>query len=166
MTDFNLGHVVGSDGEKGDKGDKGDTGAAGNGISKIELHSTSGKAKTYRVTYTNGSTFDFIVNDGDDATVTIVTSFNSTTSDSKVPSEKLTKTTLDTKVDKVTGKDLSTNDFTNAYKSALDGLSSTYVAKTDIVDNLTTNDATKVLSAKQGKALKDLIGNAITYINQ
>ena len=27
---------------------------------------------------------------------------------------------------------------------------------TDIVDNLTTNDATKVLSAKQGKVLKDL----------
>ena len=36
----------------------------------------------------------------------------------------------------------------------------------DIADNLTTNDATKVLSAKQGKALNDLIGDAITYINQ
>lgn len=35
-----------------------------------------------------------------------------------------------------------------------------------IVDNLTTNDATKVLSAKQGKVLKDLIGDAISYINQ
>lgn len=34
-----------------------------------------------------------------------------------------------------------------------------------IVDNLTTNDATKVLSAKQGKVLNDLIGDAITYIN-
>lgn len=35
-----------------------------------------------------------------------------------------------------------------------------------IVDNLTTNDATQVLSAKQGKVLNDLIGDAITYINQ
>ena len=35
-----------------------------------------------------------------------------------------------------------------------------------IVDNLTTNDATKVLSAKQGKVLNDLIGDAITYINE
>lgn len=35
-----------------------------------------------------------------------------------------------------------------------------------IVDNLTTNDATKVLSAKQGKVLNDLIGTAIQYINQ
>ena len=48
-------------------------------------------------------------------------------------------------------------------KTALDAV---YVKKTDIVDNLTTNDATKVLSAKQGKALADLIGNAIAYINQ
>lgn len=34
-----------------------------------------------------------------------------------------------------------------------------------IVDNLTTNDATKVLSAKQGKVLNDMIGDAISYIN-
>lgn len=42
---------------------------------------------------------------------------------------------------------------------------SSYVNPT-IADNLTTNDATQVLSAKQGKILKDLIGDAITYINQ
>lgn len=35
-----------------------------------------------------------------------------------------------------------------------------------IADNLTTNDSTQVLSAKQGKVLNDLIGSAITYINQ
>lgn len=52
-------------------------------------------------------------------------------------------------------------------------LDSAYVSKTDIVDNLTTNDATKVLSAKQGKELNDKIGtisnvlsNIISYINQ
>lgn len=48
-------------------------------------------------------------------------------------------------------------------KTALDAV---YVKKTDIADNLTTNDATKVLSAKQGKVLNDLIGQAIAYINQ
>ena len=47
-------------------------------------------------------------------------------------------------------------------KTALD---SVYVRSSDIVDNLTTNDATVPLSAKQGKALKDLIGDAIDYIN-
>ena len=50
-----------------------------------------------------------------------------------------------------------------AVKTALDAV---YSKKSDIVDNLTTNDATKPLSAKQGKALADLIGAAITYINQ
>ena len=42
---------------------------------------------------------------------------------------------------------------------------SAYVNPT-IADNLTTNDSTQVLSAKQGKVLNDLIGSAITYINQ
>jgi hypothetical protein len=40
---------------------------------------------------------------------------------------------------------------------------SAYVNPT-IADNLTTDDATKVLSAKQGKVLNDMIGSAITYI--
>ena len=43
------------------------------------------------------------------------------------------------------------------------------VKKTDIVDNLTTNDATKVLSAKQGKALKDALdtlnGSAVKNVS-
>lgn len=55
----------------------------------------------------------------------------------------------------------SSNTSVQSVKTALDAQ---YVKKSDIVDNLTTNDATKVLSAKQGKALKDLIGDAITYI--
>ena len=42
---------------------------------------------------------------------------------------------------------------------------SAYVNPT-ICDNLTTNDASQVLSAKQGKILNDLIGSAISYINQ
>lgn len=46
--------------------------------------------------------------------------------------------------------------------SAISGM----LTNSDIVDNLTTSDSTKVLSAKQGKELKDLIGNAINYINQ
>ena len=43
------------------KGTKGDT---GNGISSINLQSTSGLNKVYRITMTNGSTFDFTVTDG------------------------------------------------------------------------------------------------------
>lgn len=37
---------------------------------------------------------------------------------------------------------------------------------TDIVDNLTTNDSEKPLSAKQGKELAEMIGDIQTYVNR
>ena len=40
-------------------------------------------------------------------------------------------------------------------EDGIEALDTSKVNKADIVDNLTTNDAQKVLSAKQGKALKD-----------
>lgn len=46
-------------------------------------------------------------------------------------------------------------DYIKTNKNLVDYVLSAKVDKDDIVDNLTTNDATKVLSAKQGKALKD-----------
>ena len=52
----------------------------------------------------------------------IVTSWSVTTSDTKYPSEKLVKTDLDNKVDKVTGKGLSTNDYDNTAKNKVDNL--------------------------------------------
>ena len=67
-----------------------------------------------------------------------------------------------------------TSDYDSAAATVKTALDATYAAKShthsgyvstsDIVDNLTTNDATKPLSAKQGKALNDLIGSAISYI--
>ena len=294
MTEYDLGKVVGDDGE------------AGNGIASITKTGTSGLVDTYTITYDDGTTTTFTVTNGSDASVTIQTSWGSTTSDSKVPSEKLTKDTLDTKIAKSSTTGLVKNDGsimtggtgssnwaignhshsgyvsgskvtswsgtvsdsnipseklvkdtlddkisksstsglvkndgtidTSAYitssalsnyvqKSSTSGLmkndgtvmtsgtgstnysagnhthsnyistSSTtglvkndgsimtsgtgssnyaagnhthsgYVSTSDIADNLTTNDSTKVLSAKQGKALNDLIGQAISYINQ
>lgn len=60
------------------------------------------------------------------------------------------------KVDKVEGKELSSNDFTDAYKTKLDGI--TAQANKTIVDNsLTSTSTTNALAAAQGKALKDLI---------
>ena len=44
---------------------RGDT---GNGIASVTLVSTVGKVKTYRITMTDGSTFDFTVTDGTDGT--------------------------------------------------------------------------------------------------
>ena len=116
MTLYDLGKVVGEDGQQGQ------TGATGNGIASISKTGTSGKVDTYTITYTNGNTATFTVTNGDDATVTIQTSWGSTLSDTKVPSEKLTKDNLDGKVDKVTGKGLSTEDYTSTEKTKLSGI--------------------------------------------
>lgn len=60
------------------------------------------------------------------------------------------------KVDKVEGKVLSSNDFTNAYKTKLDGIT-TQANKTIVDNSLTSTSTTNALAAAQGKALKDLI---------
>lgn len=63
----------GSDGSKGDKGnqgDKGDKGEDGNSIVSIEKTNTEGNIDTYTITFSNGTTFDFYVTNGLDATVT------------------------------------------------------------------------------------------------
>lgn len=54
--------------------------------------------------------------------VNVLTSFSSTLTDTKVPSAKLVKNSLDNKVDKVQGKGLSTNDYDNIAKTKVDSL--------------------------------------------
>lgn len=54
--DFDIGSVVGP------------PGATGNGIKSIQLLSTSGLSKTYRITMTDDTTFDFTVTDGNGIT--------------------------------------------------------------------------------------------------
>ena len=100
MVDYDLGKVVGDDGE------------AGNGIASITKTGTSGLVDTYTITYDDGTTTTFTVTNGSNASVTIQTAWGSTTSDSKVPSEKLTKDTLDTKIAKSSTSGLVKNDGT------------------------------------------------------
>ena len=214
---------------------------AGKVISDVSK-STSGLVDTYTITFNDNSTYVFTVTNGNDGSspdiVTSTNGWNSTTSDSKVPSEKLTKASLDNKLDKVLGtanrfvvtdssknvtlkeklgnitldgkvgsnanyflytttsgevtsKQKIGNITTSGAIGSTSGLPivtttsgvlttgafgtgsgqfaegnhthSSYVNPT-IADNLTTNDATQVLSAKQGKVLNDMIGSAITYI--
>ena len=49
--------------------------------------------------------------------------------------------------------------FLNQYKDFIVDIPENFVIKQDIVDNLTTDDPTKVLSAKQGKVLSDTLTN-------
>lgn len=89
MVQYNLGKVVGSDGQQGAKGDD------GNGIASISKTGTSGLVDTYTITFTDGNTTTFTVTNGSNATVTIQTSWGNPTSNSKVASEKLVKDTID-----------------------------------------------------------------------
>ncbi len=63
---------------------------------------------------------------------------------------------LNGKVDKVTGKQLSTEDYTTAEKTKL----ASAVTTANIVDNLTSTATDKPLSAKQGKAINDMMHGA------
>lgn len=67
--------------------------------------------------------------------VNVLTSFSSTLTTTKVPSEKLVKDSLDNKVDKVNGKGLSTNDYDNVAKTKVDNLKT--VATTGSYNDLT-----------------------------
>lgn len=51
---------------RGNTGNKGDPGDDGNGIDSVTLLSTSGRVKTYRMAFTDGTHFDFSVTDGQD----------------------------------------------------------------------------------------------------
>lgn len=68
------------------------------------------------------------------------------------------RTALSNKVDKISGKGLSTNDYDSTAKAKVDAIPSNpkYTdTVVSVVDNLTTADSTKALSANQGKALQD-----------
>ena len=58
-------------------------------------------------------------------TINKATSWGRTPTDAQYPSLKLVYDSLETKVDKITGKGLSSNDFTNTYKNTLDNLNTT-----------------------------------------
>lgn len=63
---------------------------------------------------------------------------------------------INNKVDKVSGKQLSTNDYTTAEKQKLASIATN--ANNTTVENVLTSDSiTNALSAAQGKALKALI---------
>ena len=142
MVEYDLGSVIGPKGDKGDigpqgpQGEKGDTGATGPQGPQGEKGEKGDK--------------------GDPSTITIDTNL-STTSTNAVQNKAITTA--------INGKANTTHTHEIREVTNLQNNLNNKVNTSDIVDNLTTNDATKVLSAKQGKVLNDLIGTAITYIN-
>lgn len=79
----------------------------------------------------------------------LTTSFpasDSNLSETLYPSQRLVKLSLNEKVDKVAGKQLSTNDFTNAYKTKLDGIQAE--ANKTIVDSAINSSSTNPVQNK------------------
>lgn len=73
------------------------------------------------------------------------------------------KNSLNNKVDKVSGKQLSTNDYTTAEKQKLAGIA-TQANKTTVENVLTSTSSTNALSAAQGKVLKDALDALATRV--
>ncbi len=98
--------------------------AAALGTLDAEKTSSDGTNVQVKVTEADGKiTAVNITTDNTENKNNKVTAWSSTTTDAHYPSEKLVKDSLDDKVDKVTGKGLSTNDYTTAEKTKLGGIS-------------------------------------------
>ena len=80
-----------------------------------------------------------------------VNAFQVTPDDTHYPTEKLTKDQLDTKVDKVTGKGLSTEDYTTTEKNKLAGIAAG--ANVGVVPNAAIVGATKTKITYDSKGL-------------
>ena len=69
LSDSSTATVIGAKTDlRGIQGIQGIPGVTGNGISNISLISTVGLVKTYRITYTDSTTFDYTVTDGENGT--------------------------------------------------------------------------------------------------
>ena len=95
---------------------------------------------------------------GSGASTTVIDSLTSTSTTSALSANqgKVLNDKITNKVDKVSGKGLSTNDFTSTYKTKLDGIA-TGANNTTVTDNLTSTSTTNALSANQGRILNNKI---------
>ena len=172
MATYDLGKVVGDAGEKGDDGSTvWNTSTAptyANSKYTFTISNLSGKTGLdvavndiifystyyYIVSAVNSTTVDCdtrVSIKGSDASVNIVTSWNSTTSDSKVPSEKLSKTSLDGKLDKAQtsykGKnvvvDSSTGNITFENKPTIPSKISDLTNDSDFIETSSTSGLVK-----------------------
>lgn len=95
---------------------------------------------------------------GSGASTTVIDNLTSTSTTSALSANqgKVLNDKITNKVDKVSGKGLSTNDFTSTYKTKLDGIA-TGANNTTVTDNLTSTSTTNALSANQGRTLNNKI---------
>ena len=153
MPEYNLGKVKGSD---------------GNGIKDISKTETVGLNDVYTITMDDDTEYTFIVTNGKDGEsgTDIVTSWESSLSDTKVPSEKLVKNTIDTKqavlVSGTNIKTINNNSILGSGNLDIQG------GGVDIVTSWeSTLSDTKVPSEKLVKnTIDNLIGDIQSYVNR
>lgn len=92
-----------------------------------------------------------------------VTSWSSTTTDDHYPSEKLVKDSLDNKVDKVSGKGLSTNDYTTAEKNKLAGIATGAEVNQNAFSNVKVGNST--IAAGSATDTVEFIGGGATTVS-
>lgn len=92
-----------------------------------------------------------------------VTSWSNTTTDVHYPSEKLVKDSLDTKVDKVSGKGLSTNDYTTAEKNKLAGIAAGAEVNQNAFSNIKVGETTVTASTKTDTF--EIVGSGKTTVS-
>jgi len=153
----------GVQGEKGDKGDKGDTGETGQNGEKGEtgraatIHVGDVVAGTEASVINRGSenyaVFDFVLPSGKQATDSAagVAKLYDAPGSAKdgAMTQSATTTMLGNKVDKVTGKGLSTNDYTTEEKTKLANIEAN--ADVNIIESVKVNGT--VLKADANKAV-------------
>ena len=155
---------------------------------KLTKNSLDGKAN-YSHNHTTNDITNFpsiptnksdLVNDGSDGTNVFVMNNDNRLTDARTPTAHThTKSqitdfpNLSTVATSGSYNDLSnkptiptkTSDITNDSNFITSNSLSGYLQNTDVVDKLSSTSSTVPLSAKQGKVLNDLIGEAISYIN-
>lgn len=90
-----------------------------------------------------------------------VSSWSNSTNNTHYPGEKLVKDSLDNKVDKISGKGLSTNDFTTTLKDKLDGIASGAEVNQNAFSNVVVGSTTVSSNGKTG-SITLVAGNNIT----
>lgn len=133
----------------------------GVGIQSIEKTGSVGLVDNYRIHFTDSTYYDYQVTNGSGGSADIVTSWESTLSDTKVPSEKLTKDSLDAKQDSlVSGTNIKTvnnNSLLGSGNITIQGGG----GDIDVIDNLNSQSSTDALSANQGRVLKESLPKQI-----
>ena len=138
-----------------------------NKIIKSALDNKVDSSHTHDDRYYTESEVDTLLDDKLDVSDAFSGSYNDLTNKPSIPSSSSDLSDGSNIVKKSSTTGLLKNDGsvdTNTYLTS--SAISSMLTTSDIANNLTTTASGKVLDARQGKALSDLIGDAITYINQ